>query len=142
MTKKGQQIPNNMMVPTAFEPLHQRRFIVEFDGIDAFLVKKIDLPKLVMGGGVLTSGLPAKLHLYCTANPATDEQVRDAMIKQGHGNLKDCILKFLDPVGTVVQTWTFVETKIHNIQFSPPNYDSSDLMECAVSFRFKGIKFG
>lgn len=142
MTKKGQQVPVQQMLPNKFEPRQNWRFLVDFDGIDAFLVKKLDLPKMRMGGGVLTSGLPAKLHLHCPANPATEEQVRDAMVKQGHNRLNDCILKFLDPVGTVVQTWTFLDTKIENVEFSPPDYNSNELMQCTVSFKFKGIKFG
>ena len=142
MTKKGQQVPVQQMLPNKFEPRQNHRFLVEFDGIDCFLVKKLDLPKMRMGGGILTSGLPAKLHLHCPANPATEEQVRDAMLKQGQNCLKDCVLKFLNPVGTVVQVWTFLDTKIQTVEFTPPCYDSNDLMECVVSFKFKGIKFG
>lgn len=141
MTNKGQQTPQKQMSPTIFEPKSCRRFIVDFDGIDSFLVSKVELPKLTFSNGALGSGLPAKLYLHCPVNPSTEKQVQDAMVKQGNGNLSDCIVKFIDPVGTVINTWTFLNTKIASAEFTPPDYNSNELMQCVLSFRFNGIKF-
>ena len=142
MAPKVKQLSTQQMLPTMFQPKTRRHFIVNFDGIDSFLVKKIELPTLRPNkSGKLTSRMPAKLFLYCPVAPSTERQIENAIAKQCKNQLNDCVVSYLDPVGTIVDEWTFTDTKIVSVRFTPPDYNTSDFLECEVLFSFKDIQF-
>lgn len=130
------------MLPTMFQPKTSRHFIVKFDCIDSFLVKKFELPTLKTGKKSLCSRNPAKLFLHCPVVPSAEQQIQDAYKKQLLGQLNDCVVDFLDPGGTVIDKWTFTETNITGMKISNLDYSTSDLLEIVVLFTFSGIEFG
>lgn len=141
MSNIGKQIPQSQLMPNQFQPKQRHRFIVDFDGIDSYIVKKIELPTLRPNNGVLHSNMPAKLYLHCPVMPSTEKQIQAVIRKQAKESLANCIVKFLDPIGTVTDEWTFNGVKVMSVKFTSPDYNTSELMECIVLFTFSGVEF-
>lgn len=129
-------IPAQQMLPTQFEPKRRHRFIVEFDGLDSFLVKRFDYPSLKPKGGDLVPIGCARIHMHCSVKPSTEQQVAEVVAKQAEVALDDCVIKYLDPVGTVVSEHVFVEPVVVRVEYTSPSYDENGLMECIVSFEY------
>ena len=129
------------MLPTKYEPKKRHRFIVDFDSLDAFLIKKFDYPSLKPNkAGELAPTGYARIHMYCAIEPSTEQQVRDVVAKQVNNHLDDCVIKYLDPIGTIVSEHVFVEPKIVLVEYTSPSYDEqSSLMECIVSFEYSRL---
>lgn len=85
--------------------------------------------------------MPAKLYLHCPVAPSTEKQIQAVVRKQAKEGLTNCIVKFLDPVGTVTDEWTFTGVKVMSVKFTSPDYNTSELMECIVLFTFSGVEF-
>ena len=49
---------------------------------------------------------------------------------------RDCQLKLLDPVGTVVELWDIKGAFLTEANFNDLSYDGSDLVEIAMTLRF------
>ena len=135
---------NSEMIGQLFEPILQHRFIVYIDGIESFLIKKID----GIGfddGEVIIDHINTytkfrkkrryndiNLSLYNPVNPSGAQRVMDWARKgyelitgrAGYGDMywKDIKFNAIDPVGSVVNQWTIKKAFIKGA----PNFGQFD----------------
>lgn len=117
------------MLPTKFQPVPCRQFILELEGIDSFLVKDVTrspTKKTLFGyekKGTLV------VCLYDSVSPSTAQQVREWLSEGYWKGLKGrkAALRLLDPVGTTVSLTRFKGVKLLEVQYSHLRYSGSDL---------------
>lgn len=147
------------MLPTKFEPLAKRRFVLAIEGIDAFLIKTAARPTYTTEevtvnfinstrylAGKTTFGTMA-VTLHDPIAPSGAQQVMEWIrltfeSVSGRGGYadfykRDIQVKMLDPVGTVVQLWDIKGAFITEANFNDLSYDSTaDLAEISLTIRF------
>ena len=102
------------MLPNKFEPKRKYRWIFQIEGIDAFLMK--------------TAQRPTFQFEEMKSSPEVMEWVRTHFESvSGRGGYadfykRDCQLKLLDPVGTVVELWDMKGCMIKNANFQDLDY--------------------
>jgi hypothetical protein len=147
------------MLPTKFEPLQKRRFLLEIEGIDSFIVKTGARPKLTTSEIKIpwinsTRYIAGKsewqelaITLHDPIAPSGAQQVMEWIrltyeSVSGRGGYadfykRDLRLKLLDPVGTVVQLWDVKGCWIKDVDFGELNYSQeSELAEITLSIRY------
>ena len=120
-------LETNQMMFTAFEPKLQNRFLMEIDGIPAYLIKKIDRPSISFGEVVLDHiNVKRKIkgkanwdnvtaELYDPVTPSGAQAVME-WVRLSHESVtgrdgysdfykKDIHIRTLWPVGDVVEEW-------------------------------------
>ena len=147
------------MLPTKFEPLAKRRFLLAIEGIDSFIIKTANRPTFTTEevainwinetryvAGKTTFGT-LSVTLHDAIAPAGAQQVMEWIrlcyeSVSGRGGYadfykRDIQLKMLDPVGTVVQLWDIKGAFITEANFNDVGYDSTaDLTEISLTIRF------
>jgi len=147
------------MLPTKFEPLAKRRFVLAIEGIDAYIVKTAARPQYSTEevavpfinstrylAGKTTFGTMA-VTLHDPIAPSGAQQVMEWIRLQfesvsGRGGYaefykRDIQLKMLDPVGNVIQLWDIKGAFCTEANFNDVSYDStSDLAEISLTIRF------
>jgi len=146
------------MLPSKFEPLAQRRFVLAIEGIDAFLIKTAGRPKYTteeieipfinstryIAGKTKFETMSVTLHDPIA--PSGAQQVMEWIrlcfeSVSGRGGYadfykRDVQVKMLDPVGTVIQLWDIKGAFITSADFGELSYESGDLSEISLSIRF------
>jgi len=147
------------MLPTKFEPLTKRRFLLAIEGIDSFLIKTANRPTYSTEevtinwinstrylAGKTTFGTLA-ITLHDPIAPAGAQQVMEWIrlnfeSVSGRGGYadfykRDIQLKMLDPVGTVVQLWDIKGAFIQEANFNDVTYeDAGATAEISLTLRF------
>lgn len=147
------------MLPTKFEPLTKRRFVLAIEGIDAFLIKTAARPtysteEITVNfinstrylAGKTTFGTMS-VTLHDPIAPSGAQQVMEWVrlcfeSVSGRGGYadfykRDLQIKMLDPVGTVVQLWDIKGAFTTEANFNDISYDSTtDLAEISLTIRF------
>jgi|SRR5579863_514998 len=109
------------LIPKAFEPLRVNRWVMMLEGVDAFLVKTVEPPVIEPGTGNQTQ---LEIELYNVVGGDQNERLKAWLELPTQ---KDGELKFLDPVGTVVERWTF-RAKPLKMWFDKLDYASANLL--------------
>ena len=147
------------MLPSKFEPLQKRRFILSIEGIDAFIIKTGARPKMTtteikipwinstryIAGKSEWQTMAVTLHDPIA--PSGAQQVMEWLrltfeSVSGRGGYadfykRDLQLKMLDPVGTVVQLWDVKGAWIQEADFGSVEYTSDqDPAEITLTLRF------
>ena len=146
------------MLPNKFEPKRQFRWVFAIEGIDAFLMKTAARPSI----STETVTLPFINHtrylagrttfgdmsvtLYDPIAPSGAQQVMEWLRthfesvsgRAGYADFykRDCQIKMLDPIGTVVELWDVKGAFITDANFNDLNYDSNDAAEISMTLRF------
>ena len=117
----------NEMMFTAFEPKLQNRFLMEIEGIPAYLIKKTSRPQIEMNEIVLdhinvkrkvkgkANWTPITCDLYDPVTPSGAQAVME-WVRLGHESVtgrdgysdfykKDIRINTLGPVGDIVEEW-------------------------------------
>jgi hypothetical protein len=147
------------MLPNKFEPKRQFRWIFAIEGIDAFLMKTTSRPKFTLAqkeipwinakryvSGRLTFD-PIALTLYDPIAPSGAQQVMEWIRthyesvsgRAGYADFykRDCQLKLLDPIGTVVELWDIKGAFLQDATFNNLTYENeSDPVEIAITLRY------
>ena len=120
-------LDSTQMMFTAFEPKLQNRFLMEIDGIPAYLIKKIDRPSITFGEVVLDHiNVKRKIkgkanwdnvtaELYDPVTPSGAQAVME-WVRLGHESVtgrdgysdfykKEIRIQTLGPVGDIVEEW-------------------------------------
>jgi hypothetical protein len=114
------------LLPNKFEPLRNDRWVLMIDGIDAFLVKTVQAPI------INTSSTQRELIVALYNEVGGDQNVRlKAWVEMPIS--KPGELKFLDPVGKVVELWKF-RAKPERMWFDKFDYSDTSLMATYVAF--------
>ena len=155
----AETLPVTDMLPTKFEPIHKRRFLLAIEGIDSFIVKTAARPTYsteeitinwinstrYVAGKTTFNTIAVTLHDPIA--PAGSQQVMEWVrlcfeSVSGRGGYadfykRDIQLKMLDPVGTIIQLWDINGAFVTEANFNDVGYDSTaDLAEISLTIRF------
>jgi hypothetical protein len=146
------------MIPNKFEPKRKFRWILQIEGIDAFLAKSSVRPsrtfeeikidwinhKRYLAGKHEFADLT--LELYDPIAPSGAQQVEEWIRlnyesvsgRSGYADFykRDIQLKMLDPVGTVVELWDIKGAWVKSANYGDLAYDSNDAATVALTIRF------
>ena len=139
-------IDSTQMMFTAFEPKLQNRFLMNIDGIDSYLIKKISRPTISFGEIVLDH-INVKRKIKGKANweniscelydPITPSGAQSVMewVRLSHESVtgrdgysdfykKDIRIKTLGPVGDIVEEWILKGAYCQNASFGDMDWTS------------------
>lgn len=149
----------NQMIAPAFEPKRQNRWIVVWDGIDTYTLRNFARPNLNMGEVVIDyintkryfTGKFEWQTISMTLNdPIAPSQAQKMMewVRLAYENVtgragykemytaKNFRLKLLDPPGSVVEEWEFVNIWPQSVDFQGLDMASAEVAQIAVTLRF------
>ncbi len=146
------------MLPNKFEPKRKFRWVFAIEGIDAFLMKSAARPSVSVGETTIEyinrrRYLAGKLSyealsvtLYDPIAPSGAQQVMEWIRthsetvsgRAGYADFykRDCQLKMLDPVGSVVELWDLKGCFLTAANFGDLDYGTEDATEIALTIRF------
>ena len=146
------------MIPNKFEPKRKNRWVFAIEGIDAFLMKTAARPSYSTNETTLswinsTRYLAGKttfgdlsVTLYDPIAPSGAQQVMEWIRthfesvsgRSGYADFykRDCQIKMLDPVGTVVELWDVKGAFLTNANFNDLGYDDDAAQEISLTIRF------
>ena len=149
--------PENIMF-TPFEPKLKNRFIMNIDGINAYLIKAINRPSLESDEVVLehmnvtryvkgkSRWQPLEITLYDPVVPSAAQQViewirlhhESVTGRDGYSDFykKDVSFNVLGPVGDVVEEWELKGAYIQSANFGDMAFDTSDPVEITLTLRY------
>ena len=146
------------MIPNKFEPKRKNRWVFAIEGIDAFLMKTASRPSYsttdqqvpfinsmrYLAGRTTFETMSVTLHDPIA--PSGSQQVMEWLRthyesvsgRAGYADFykRDCQLKLLDPVGTVVELWDIKGAFITSASFGDLSYDADDMQEISLTLRF------
>ena len=149
--------PQDIMF-TPFEPKIKNRFIMQIDGINAYLIKAMNRPQIDSDEVILehmnvtryvkgkSRWQPLDITLYDPIVPSGAQQVIE-WIRLSHESVtgrdgysdfykKDVICKVLGPVGDVVEQWTLKGAFIQAANFNDLDFASSEPVDISVTLRY------
>lgn len=146
------------MIPNKFEPKRKNRWVFAIEGIDAFILRTASRPsfsineqeinfinaKRYIAGKMTFDTLSITMHDPIA--PSGAQQVMEWIRthyesvsgRAGYADFykRDCQLKLLDPVGTVVELWDIKGAFITNANFGDLSYDGDEPTDISVTLRF------
>jgi hypothetical protein len=147
------------MLPNKFEPKRQFRWVFAIEGIDAFLMKTAARPSMSIAettipfinskrylAGRMTFG-NMSLTLHDPIAPSGAQQVMEWVRthyesvsgRAGYADFykRDCQIKLLDPIGTVVELWDMKGAFITEANYNSLTYDNDEApVEISLTIRF------
>lgn len=146
------------MIPNKFEPKRKNRWIFAIEGIDAFILKTAARPSFTIGeqeinfinakryiAGKMTFD-QMSVTLHDPIAPSGAQQVMEWIRthyesvsgRAGYADFykRDCQLKMLDPVGTVVELWDIKGAFLINANFGDLSYDGEEPADISLTIRF------
>jgi len=146
------------MIPNKFEPKRKNRWVFAIEGIDAFLMKSAARPSVTINettlsyinstrymAGKATFG-DLSVTIYDPIAPSGAQQVMEWIRthyesvsgRAGYADFykRDCQLKMLDPVGTVIELWDIKGAHLTNVSFGDLGYDGDEATEISLTLRF------
>ena len=149
--------PNEIFF-TPFEPKTKNRFVMEIEGIPAFLVKTMARPQITFEEVVLdhinvkryvkgkASWSTLAITLYDPIVPSGAQSViewirlhhESVTGRDGYSDFykKNITFNVLDPVGAVVEEWELKGAFIQSANFGDLAFDSSDPVEISLTLRY------
>jgi len=146
------------MIPNKFEPKRKNRWVFAIEGIDAFLLKSASRPSISINETEIpwinsTRYLAGKgkfdsisVNLHDPIAPSGAQQVMEWIRthfesvsgRAGYADFykRDCQLKMLDPVGTVVELWDIKGAFLTQANFGDLSYDGDEPTDISLTIRF------
>ncbi len=146
------------LLPNRFEPKRKNRWVLQIEGVDAFLLKTASRPKVTteeieMPFVNSVRYLAAKtrfdkinITLQDAIAPSGSQQVMEWIRlcfesvsgRAGYADFykRDVQLKMVDPVGTVVELWDIKGAFITSANFGELSYDDHAAMELQLEIRY------
>ena len=141
-----------------FEPKLKNRFIMQIDGINAYLIKATKRPSLESDEIMLehmnttryvkgkTRWQPLDITLYDPVVPSAAQQVME-WIRLSHESVtgrdgysdfykKTVTFNLLGPVGDIVEEWELKGCFVQSADFGEVAFDSSDPIEITATLRY------
>ena len=154
----AETLPVTDMLPNKFEPKRKFRWVFAIEGIDAFLMKTAARPTInteeveisYMNHTRYVAGKTKfdqiSLTLHDPIAPSGAQQVME-WVRTHFGSVsgrggyadfykRDCQLKLLDPVGTVVELWDIKGAFLTAASFGDLDYGANDPAEISLTVRF------
>ena len=149
--------PQDIMF-TPFEPKLKNRYIMQIDGINAYLIKAMNRPSVESDEVILehmnttryvkgkSRWQPLEITLYDAIVPSAAQQVIE-WIRLGHESVtgrdgysdfykKDVTFNLLGPVGDVVEEWELKGTFIQAANFGDLNFGDTEPVEITLTLRY------
>ena len=149
--------PQDIMF-TPFEPKLKNRFIMQIDGINAYLIKSMNRPSIESDEVVLehmnvtryikgkTRWQPLEITLYDPIVPSASQQViewvrlhhESVTGRDGYSDFykKNITFNVLDPVGAVVEEWELKGAFITNANFGELAFEDATPVEITLSLQY------
>tara|TARA_B100000287_G_scaffold396521_1_gene412235 strand:- start:83 stop:571 length:489 start_codon:yes stop_codon:yes gene_type:complete len=149
--------PQDIMF-TPFEPKLKNRFIMQIDGINAYLIKTINRPSLESDEVILehmnvtryvkgkSRWQPLEITMYDPVVPSASQQViewirlhhESVTGRDGYSDFykKDITFSVLGPVGDEVERWELKGAYIQTANFGDMDFASSDPVEISLTLRY------
>tara|TARA_R110002012_G_scaffold48388_1_gene126101 strand:- start:109 stop:597 length:489 start_codon:yes stop_codon:yes gene_type:complete len=149
--------PQDIMF-TPFEPKLKNRFIMQIDGINAFLIKTMNRPSIESDEVILehmnttryvkgkSRWQPLEITLYDPIVPSASQQViewirlhhESVTGRDGYADFykKNIVFNVLDPVGATVEEWELKGAYIQSANFGDLDFSSSDPVEISLTLRY------
>lgn len=146
------------MLPNKFEPKRKFRWVFAMEGLDAFLMKTAARPSVTIGEQEIqyinsrrylagkSSFEAITVTLHDPIAPSGAQQVMEWVRthsetvsgRAGYADFykRDCQLKMLDPVGTVVELWDLKGCFLTNANFNDLSYEDEAPVEISLTIRF------
>ena len=151
-------LDTTQMMFTAFEPKLQNRFLMDIDGIPAYLIKKVGRPSVTFNEVVLdhinvkrkikgkANWEPLTCDLYDPVTPSGAQAVME-WVRLSHESVtgrdgysdfykKDVTFNMLGPVGDIVEEWTLKGTWIQQANFGDLDFSSNEPTDITLSLRY------
>jgi hypothetical protein len=151
-------IDANDIMYTPYEPKLQNRFIVNIDGLPAYLIKSANRPQIsfeevelrhmnvkrwVKGVG---EWQPLEITMYDPIVPSAAQAVME-WVRLSHESVtgrdgysdfykKDVTINVLGPVGDIVEEWTLKGAWCQDVSFGDLAFDSNDPVEITATMRY------
>jgi len=145
------------MLPNKFEPKRNYRWVLAIEGIDAFLVTSTKRPDINIGStkidfinsyrnvaGKLEFG-DISVTLHDPIAPSGAQQVMEWIRthyesvsgRAGYADFykRDCQLKMLDPIGTVIELWDIKGALLTSINFGGLDYSGDDISKIEITMK-------
>jgi hypothetical protein len=145
------------MLPNKFEPKRKFRWVFAIEGIDAFLMKSASRPKITSA----SQEIPFINSFRYIANkqkfdamtivlhdpiaPSGAQQVMEWIRthyesvsgRAGYADFykRDCQIKMLDPIGTIVELWDIKGALITSADFGSLEYSSEDMADISITIQ-------
>lgn len=152
-------LAQGQMVQPAWEPKRQNRWILDWDGIDAWTLKTFARPSFESGEITIdyinskryfagkfawqTSAFTLQDPITPSASQKVMEWVRkiyeNATGRAGYKEIyaaKNFKLKMLDPTGVVVEQWDYINAFPTTVNFEALDYANAEAVTCNVTIRF------
>lgn len=146
------------MLPSKYEPKRQFRWVLQIEGLDAFLIKTAGRPTINQGE-ITIDYINTKRYLtgkaefdtmsitlYDPIAPSGAQQVMEWIRthyesvsgRAGYADFykRDIQLKMLDPIGTVVELWDIKGAFIQSATFNDLDYAAAEAVEIGLTLRF------
>ena len=149
--------PQDIMF-TPFEPKLKNRFIMQIDGINAYLIKSLARPVLESDEVILehmnvtryvkgkSRWQPIDITLYDPIVPSAAQQVMEWVRlhhesvtgREGYSDFykKDVTFNLLGPVGDVVEEWELKGAYIQSANFGDLAFTDSDPVEITLTLKY------
>lgn len=146
------------MLPSKYEPKRQFRWVLQIEGLDAFLMKTAARPSISQNpitidyintkrylAGKAEFGT-MEVTLYDPIAPSGAQQVMEWIRthyesvsgRAGYADFykRDIQLKLLDPIGTVVELWDVKGAFIESVNYNSLDYANAEAMMINLTLRF------
>ena len=150
-------LETNQMMFTAFEPKVQNRFLLDIEGIPAYLIKQVARPTISFNPVILdhinvkrklkgkANWDPISMQLYDPVTPSGAQAVME-WVRLSHESVtgrdgysdfykKDIHVRTLGPVGDVVEEWILKGAYCHAANFGEADWTSSDPADIILTIR-------
>ena len=151
-------IDANEIMFTPFEPKLKNRFIMQIDGIPAYLIRTATRPQITFEEVVLDhmnvkryvkgkgEWQQLSITLYDPVVPSASQAVME-WVRLGHESVtgrdgysdfykKDVTFNVLGPVGDVVEDWTLKGSYIQDANFCDLDFATSDPVDITLTLRY------
>ena len=151
-------IDANDIMFTPFEPKIKNRFIVQIDGVPAYMIKtsarpQIDFEEVILEHMNVTRYVKGKgrwqqlqMTLYDPIVPSAAQAVME-WVRLSHESVtgrdgysdfykKDVTVNTLGPVGDIVEEWTLKGAWIQSAQFGDLDFATNDPVEITLTLRY------
>jgi len=151
-------LQTGQMLANTYEPKRKFRWILEIDGLDAYVLKTGARPQATFEETTIDwinakrwlagkmAWNPINITLYDPINPSASVKVMDWIRvcyeeltgRMGYASAykKDITLKMLDPQGAVAELWDVKGAWVMDSNFGDLDFASSDPVEIALTIRF------
>lgn len=147
------------MLPPAFEPKRQNKWVLDWEGLDAWYLRTFARPNFNLNE-VVVDYINTKRYfqgkfewqtLQMVLNdpiiPSAAQKVME-WVRKGYENVtgragykeaytaKDFSIKMLDPTGVVVELWKFYNVFPTTVDFSALDYTNAEVATITITIRF------